>query len=773
MDIRENLLKRAAFFVGLCLTLLLTVHFTESILNRPYVGVYTQIGGTTVVSVAPYSWGEAAGIRPGDRVLSIDREAPEESASVRKYGVIGQAKEIEVRRGSALLRLNVENSLSKKAVLFYLIIPYTFLLVCFSALCFLFARKERSRAVKLLTAFLFIVGPILLEMSANARHDAWSLRLTGFSLVFAFILLVHFLKAYFARFGFILASGPFIACLYMIGTMIVVGSALQAQREVSAYYPQELIFSVFVFGILCLQLIRLYIRIKETEYRHLIEILFAGFFLAAFPFVIFYALPNMLFGTSLIPVEWTTPVIIILPLTLCFLVLSDSFIDMTFYIGRFSYYSLLSFTMTVLVLLTGLTVMHESLVGNPKYVLGVGILTFCAGLLALYEKDFLDSRLKRLIDPKEKKRRDELNRFLQGAQAEYTMEHIEIMLRRAVMSQLPVGQADVVTVKKQGAGGQSKTYDRLKQTGGIPGIWKNEDGFTAVLHEHGDTKTLLKTRWVRPRTLLSLEDRMWLETLLSYARVVAENLYKSERLIQALGSLEADRRKMSASMNRFLFKVAETERRQLAGDLHDTNVQDQLAIAMAIDLERGRLHDPAACRLLAYTRERILDNVDELRRIIRSYYPAAALKAGPDHALAILFDRIRLNAGFYLETDLVSVPAGLPEEDALCIYRICQELLTNAMKHSGARHVWLKLRFVRRHCRLIYRDDGKGVNAAQISPSFSTTGLAGIISRVEGLAGHVTLAAARPHGLLVDAAWPLQIKQSWKGSGENDIDSGR
>ncbi|RYM04915.1 hypothetical protein EWH99_08490 [Sporolactobacillus sp. THM7-7] len=767
-----------------CLTLsfILAVHFGLTVLNRPYVGVYTKIVQTQVVvdHVAPYSWAENTGVRPGDKVISINGKNALDHLDVRKHGMIGDAQRIGLERGNSIRQIPVDNEASGWALIVYLVIPSAFFLTCFCLGCFLLVRRQKNEAVSALILFLAVSANVLLEMSGNARHDGWSLKLMSGSLVFGMILMVHFLRNYFASFNLFLLSGRLLFCLYFSGTLIVLYSTVLTEREVNANYPLEMIFSVFVFGLLCQQFIRVYFRIKETEYRRIIEWLMTGFFLALFPFVAFYALPNMIIGDSLIPVEWTTPAVILLPLTLCYLVLNHAFVDMSFIIGRLGYNSVLSFCVTLLILLGYLLAVHQFPAGRPIDVARLGFLVFCMTLLMLYGKEFLDVTFKSRLFPEKERLEKSLHHFLERAKTDYSLRHLGFVIQRAVASRLPVEQADLVRV-----GEKNKAESFLSRQLALPELVqgmtvsaqpvgrlsKSNDGFTVVLGQREGEKVILAGSWIKPRRALNLDERMWLETLLDYAQVVIENVYQTEALMHVFRQLETDRRRIPDTVNRLLFAISERERERLSRDLHDTNVQDQLAIAREIDAMMDRVSDARAGRYLTDTRERLLDYAEDLRQTIRYLYPQMIRKTGLKPALADLINQTYLSADFHLEAELHVDEAGrrIPKETVLCIYRAVQELLENARKHARCDGVILFVHVQRDGtCTISYRDNGIGLKTAQIDPSFNTMGLSGLLSRVKGLGGQAEITSGKEGtdqaGLSVVITIPARVGQEDDGN---------
>jgi two-component system, NarL family, sensor kinase len=95
------------------------------------------------------------------------------------------------------------------------------------------------------------------------------------------------------------------------------------------------------------------------------------------------------------------------------------------------------------------------------------------------------------------------------------------------------------------------------------------------------------------------------------------------------------------------------------------------------------------------------------------------------------------------------VPQHLPHEEAL--YRVCQEAISNVIRHSGAHHVEIEARCDARLARLIVRDDGGGLVDDSASGGI---GLKSMQQRVASLGGTFRLRRVDPRGLEVEACIP-------------------
>jgi len=105
--------------------------------------------------------------------------------------------------------------------------------------------------------------------------------------------------------------------------------------------------------------------------------------------------------------------------------------------------------------------------------------------------------------------------------------------------------------------------------------------------------------------------------------------------------------------------------------------------------------------------------------------------------------RVRLS----VEGEPVDLPAGVD----LAAYRIAQEGLTNAVRHSGATRVDVRLRYAPGRLDIEVEDDGRGLR----DPGPGGHGLVGIRERVALYDGTVDLTASPSGGVLLAAHLPL------------------
>lgn len=175
-----------------------------------------------------------------------------------------------------------------------------------------------------------------------------------------------------------------------------------------------------------------------------------------------------------------------------------------------------------------------------------------------------------------------------------------------------------------------------------------------------------------------------------------------------LDRLESERR-VSA---RRVLAGQEAERRRIAQELHDEIGQSLTAVLL--QLKQAQAGDPEELReRIEDAQEAARSSLDEVRRIAQSLRPGVLDDLGLVSALnayAASFERrtaIRVVRRFE-----PSLPV-LTKEVELAVYRIAQESLTNAARHSGATEVQLTLQRSPGGVLLRVVDDGTGLNGVR------------------------------------------------------------
>jgi two-component system, NarL family, sensor histidine kinase UhpB len=194
----------------------------------------------------------------------------------------------------------------------------------------------------------------------------------------------------------------------------------------------------------------------------------------------------------------------------------------------------------------------------------------------------------------------------------------------------------------------------------------------------------------------------------------------------------------------------EAERLRVARELHDEIGQTLTAVAIQAG---GAAHgDSELAQALREVADGVRESLEEVRRIARELRPEALDDLGLVNALIALSTRIGAQGGPRVRRDLQAELPPLSADVELVIYRVAQESLTNALRHSGAREVTLSLTADAENVALGVTDDGKGM-PTQLSRDSS--GIAGMRERALLVGGMLSVASVPGQGTEVRLTIPI------------------
>ncbi|MGI5425359.1 sensor histidine kinase [Streptomyces sp. CA-179760] len=212
------------------------------------------------------------------------------------------------------------------------------------------------------------------------------------------------------------------------------------------------------------------------------------------------------------------------------------------------------------------------------------------------------------------------------------------------------------------------------------------------------------------------------------------------RLTQAvLGSGQgelAERVRVLTETRRDAVDTSAAELRRIERDLHDGAQARLVAVGMDLGTIEVLLDkDPARAKeLIAQARTSSVEALAELRELVRGIHPPVLAERGLGDAVRAL--ALRLPVTTEVSVDL-SGRAEAPVESAA--YFAVSEVLTNAVKHSGADRIWADLHHADGMLRVSVTDNGKGGAVIEAG-----SGLSGVERRLGTFDG--VLAVSSPAG---------------------------
>lgn len=220
-------------------------------------------------------------------------------------------------------------------------------------------------------------------------------------------------------------------------------------------------------------------------------------------------------------------------------------------------------------------------------------------------------------------------------------------------------------------------------------------------------------------------------------------------------------RSMSASRGALLahsLTMQEEERAKLARDLHDEVGQVQTAILLGT-------RSIAAADTLQQAHERAetvhqmaSEAVEATRRIARGLSPSVLLDFGLGPAVERVCEDIAATGTVELVRDIRMGTVRVDPAVEIAAYRVLQEAITNAAKHSGASSIRVSLYLDGDQLRLCVADNGRGLPAvlAQRKGAGTGLGLAGMRERVTLLHGDYYISSNSQGGTSVVASIPVE-----------------
>jgi signal transduction histidine kinase len=198
-----------------------------------------------------------------------------------------------------------------------------------------------------------------------------------------------------------------------------------------------------------------------------------------------------------------------------------------------------------------------------------------------------------------------------------------------------------------------------------------------------------------------------------------------------------------------LIKAHEEERERLARELHD-DVSQRLA-ALAIDAAQYENSPSASASTTQHSIHQGLVRLSEdVHGLSYQLHPSILADLGLVEALNSECKRYP-DEWIELRVNETDIPAKLPHDVALCLFRIAQEALRNASRHAKANRVQVSLSRVGQGLKLTIADDGIGFDPGEPRKGTSL-GLASMRQRATSVRGKFEV-KANPHGGTTISAW--------------------
>ena len=227
----------------------------------------------------------------------------------------------------------------------------------------------------------------------------------------------------------------------------------------------------------------------------------------------------------------------------------------------------------------------------------------------------------------------------------------------------------------------------------------------------------------------------------------------SERLTLDLKARERELARLLAAM----IGAQEQERRRVAYDLHDGVAQSLASLLFRLEAASVAIEDTRSTReAIEGSTEIVRMSIAEVRGAIAALRPAELDDLGLEAALRARLDDIQ-SVQLHFDSDLNG--RRLPGALEVTFYRVAQEALANAVKHSGCSRIDLRLalddaQFV----TLSVTDNGRGIaDAPIVHKRGQGVGMSAMRERMALIGGSISIRSAAGEGTVVTARAPISI----------------
>lgn len=266
----------------------------------------------------------------------------------------------------------------------------------------------------------------------------------------------------------------------------------------------------------------------------------------------------------------------------------------------------------------------------------------------------------------------------------------------------------------------------------------------------GETVRADEDRWDREEGAVWVrwEVRPWRNSdgLPGGILIFAEDITRRKKMEEAL-----------AGMSRKLIEAQEQERTRIARELHD-DINQRLAL-LSIEMEIARQNPPNSTRqvsrLLDEFRKHIIQVSSQVQSISHQLHSSQLEYLGVVAAMDSFCCELAERQNLVIDFKHDDLPKPLSSEVSLCLFRILQEALHNAARHSNTRRFEVKLGCSLHQAHLMVSDQGSGFDV-EAATNKGGLGLISMRERIRLVGGTIVIDSKPMAGTTVNVCVPLE-----------------
>jgi len=220
------------------------------------------------------------------------------------------------------------------------------------------------------------------------------------------------------------------------------------------------------------------------------------------------------------------------------------------------------------------------------------------------------------------------------------------------------------------------------------------------------------------------------------------------RDISETQKIEAERREFATR----LLEVQENERKELSALLHDH--LGQLLTLTRLELGSVTAYDPNSLKSIDSAVQRLDEALASVRRLAVSLRPPILDDLGLRVALETLVEEFSESSGIQTSFTHEGPDLYLEKTTDAALYRVLQEALTNAAKHSNAKTVTVRMESSNDGVLMVIEDDGSGFDTTELD-STKGIGFVGMRERLFRCGGTLDVSSVHGKGTCIKAQVPV------------------
>ncbi len=734
----------------------------------------------------------ADSLRPGDTIVSIQGVPVEETPPLLGERTAGDTLQFVVlRQGQrSVVRLTLIDK--PRAVVVQYLMP---LLVAFSFWAIgvaVMAFGRAGREARLFLAFTLVASSTLAAGSISSEGPNWASTLFNILIWFAGPVAVHLHlrvpepvrnpRARNVRIG--LYS---IAVVGGLPFVLVRAEGLRSSPLFASLYTVERLFLSLCLLLVVLLLINAYRNASSIAVRQRVRLIVLGGGVGPLLVTTLSLLPGALIGAPLVPYDYSFAFLIAIPISYAFVIVRHRLLALERFLSRGAAYTLVFALLAAIYL--GLTALIQAVL--PGDLLARPLINMSLILLLAATAVLLYRRIQTMVDfafyggwydfrTAVENITSDLEKLRDGETLAITLaERLQSTLRLLTASVFVAGhdgslQESAINQDRNAEAASTRltlpsngTLMRhlSDQPGPVPGN-KLADAVESLPLTRDERSALrvLSGRLLVPvpgsndlQGLLALGPRRGGDDFtvddLAIVRQVARHAGVAIETVRLASEVRRQAEEVRR-LNKRLMRAREAERKALARRLHDEAIQALIGVIYRLAHLEGGDTQPL--------RDELRLIIEQLRRIIGDLRPQALDTFGLQTAVRTEVRERQSRSPAGPRIDLSVTGDGdfsLPEDIAICAYRVVQEALNNLERHAEASNAEVQLILEKPAVQVIVQDNGRGFAVPKplgLLLELDHFGLVGLRERVQLLGGTLEIHSVPGEGTIVHVRIPLQ-----------------